>query len=124
MITIKATGDTTLHTAGKYCEEDILVQVPEASGVDLPEIQNEGSASDLMENKELIDAKGNKVTGTFTIENELTEQNDLIEQIATLVATKATPPSIDANTLYIGTTVPTSDIGVNGDVYIVQGATA
>ena len=31
-----------------------------------------------------------KVTGTFTIEEELTEQNDLISQIATLVATKAT----------------------------------
>lgn len=32
-----------------------------------------------------------KVTGTFTIEEELTEQNDLISQIATLVATKANP---------------------------------
>jgi hypothetical protein len=32
MITIKATGDTTLYTAGKYCEEDILVKVPEGSG--------------------------------------------------------------------------------------------
>lgn len=31
MITIKATGDTTLHTAGKYCEEDILVKVPVGS---------------------------------------------------------------------------------------------
>lgn len=29
MITINATGDTTLHTAGKYCPEDILVKVPE-----------------------------------------------------------------------------------------------
>jgi hypothetical protein len=28
MITINATGDTTLHTAGKYCSEDILVKVP------------------------------------------------------------------------------------------------
>lgn len=28
MITINATGDTTLHTAGKYCAEDILVKVP------------------------------------------------------------------------------------------------
>lgn len=30
--TVNATGDTTLHTAGKYCEEDILVKVPEAGG--------------------------------------------------------------------------------------------
>lgn len=34
MITINATGDTTLHTAGKYCSEDILVKVPSGdSGV-------------------------------------------------------------------------------------------
>ena len=32
-----------------------------------------------------------KVTGTFTIDSELTEQNDLISQISTLVATKANP---------------------------------
>ena len=32
MITIKATGDTTIYTAGKYCEEDILVKVPEGGG--------------------------------------------------------------------------------------------
>ena len=28
MITINATGDTTIHTAGKYCTEDILVKAP------------------------------------------------------------------------------------------------
>lgn len=32
-----------------------------------------------------------KVTGTFTIEEELTEQNDLISQISTLVQQKANP---------------------------------
>ena len=31
MIEITATGDTTLHTAGKYCAEDILVKVPAGS---------------------------------------------------------------------------------------------
>ena len=36
MITINATGDTTLHTAGKYCSEDILVKIP--AGVSLGEI--------------------------------------------------------------------------------------
>lgn len=34
MITINATGDTTLHTAGKYCEEDILVRVPETESTE------------------------------------------------------------------------------------------
>ena len=32
MIEIVATGDTTLHTAGKYCQEDILVKVPTGGG--------------------------------------------------------------------------------------------
>lgn len=32
MLTINATGDTTLHTAGKYCPEDILVKVPTGGG--------------------------------------------------------------------------------------------
>lgn len=34
MITINATGDTTLHTAGKYCAEDILVKVPSGGSSD------------------------------------------------------------------------------------------
>ncbi len=59
-----------------------------------------------------------KVTGTFTIENELTEQNDLISQISTLVQSKAS-----YNTLYITTTTPTDDMGVNGDICIVTEAT-
>ena len=72
--------------------EALLAKVnalPEAGGVDLPALTNEGVAEDLMLNKELIDSDGNKITGTFTIDNELTEQNDLISQISTLVATKA-----------------------------------
>ncbi len=38
-----------------------------------------------------------KVTGTFTIAEELTEQNDLISQISTLVATKASPSGTDTS---------------------------
>lgn len=59
-----------------------------------------------------------KVTGTFTIEEELTEQNNLISQITTLVATKA-----QYNTLYITNSVPSNDEGVNGDICIVTEAT-
>ena len=55
-----------------------------------------------------------KVTGTFTIEEELTEQNDLISQIAALVQSKT-----NYNTLYITTTTPSDDMGVNGDICIV-----
>jgi hypothetical protein len=38
-----------------------------------------------------------KVTGTFTIAEELTEQNNLISQISTLVATKAAPSGTDTS---------------------------
>lgn len=39
-----------------------------------------------------------KLTGTFTIDNELTEQTDLISQISQLVQTKANPPSSGIDT--------------------------
>ena len=72
--------------------QNLLEQVnalPEAGGVELPELQNEGFASDLMLNKELIDGDGNVITGTFTIENELTTQDDLISQIQIALQNKA-----------------------------------
>lgn len=40
MITINATGDTTLHTAGKYCAEDILVKVPNGGNGTGPVLQS------------------------------------------------------------------------------------
>lgn len=59
------------------------------SGVELPELVNEGAAADLMMDKQLIDSNGNIVVGTFTIDNELTTQNDLIAQIQTALQGKA-----------------------------------
>lgn len=58
-------------------------------GVSLPELENEGSASDLLSGKELIDDEGNVVTGTFTIDNELEVQDDLIAQIQIALEGKA-----------------------------------
>lgn len=60
MIEIKATGDTTLHTAGKYCEEDILVKVPHTEvseeQEDYIEIANQFSFNNLnlFKNKNLV----------------------------------------------------------------------
>lgn len=59
------------------------------TGVDLPELTNEGTASELFAGKELIDDEGNIVTGTFTIDNELSAQDTLISQIQTALAGKA-----------------------------------
>lgn len=70
--------------------QDILETInnlPEAGngGVTLPELTNEGSASDLLAGKELIDSSGSKVIGTFSIDDELSEQDDLIAQIQSAV---------------------------------------
>ena len=67
MITIKATGDTTLHTAGKYCPEDILVQVP--SGEDVTNETNEYTNKvTILENtiNELKTELANKAAGSET----------------------------------------------------------
>lgn len=57
--------------------------LPEA-GTDLPELTNPGTAADLMSGKELIGENGGVVTGTFTLDTELTEQSDLIAQIQSI----------------------------------------
>lgn len=57
----------------------------QSGGINLPELTNEGLAEDLMLGKELIDDKGNVITGTFTIDNELSTQDDLIAQIQAMV---------------------------------------
>lgn len=50
----------------------------------------DATADDLFDGKTAY-VNGEKLTGTFTIDNELNEQNDLILQITELVATKASP---------------------------------
>jgi hypothetical protein len=65
-----------------------VTNLPDA-GVDLPELANEGTAADLMAGKELIDDEGNKVTGTFTIDSELSTQDNLISQIQAALVGKA-----------------------------------
>lgn len=56
-----------------------------AAGIELPTLTNEGSASDLLSGKQLINGDGNKVTGTFSIDSELSTQDDLIAQIQAAV---------------------------------------
>jgi hypothetical protein len=69
--------------------------LPEAgSGTDTSDAT--ATANEIFAGETAYSAKG-KITGTFTIENELIAQNDLISQISTLVATKATPSGIDTS---------------------------
>jgi hypothetical protein len=64
---------------------DTINELPEAGGVELPTLTNEGSTSDLLSGKQLIDSDGEVVTGTFSIDNELSTQDNLITQIQNVV---------------------------------------
>lgn len=90
-ITIGGRATVRLPTAGKYCDRDIVIT---AEGVDLPELSNPGTAEDLMAGKELLDGEGKIVTGSFSLEPELSTQDALIEQIKTALQNKAVAPDV------------------------------
>lgn len=81
----------------------------EAEKYELPELTNEATASELFADKELIDGKGNKVTGTFTIDSELSEQDDIIAQIQAALEGKAGGATAIEPTLQEKTVSPTTD---------------
>ena len=74
--------------------QEILNKVsnlPEADsgGVNLPSLDNEATSEELFLGKELIDDEGNIIEGTFTIDNELSTQDNLIAQIQYALQGKA-----------------------------------
>lgn len=85
-IKVEGGKSVRLPTAGKYCDRDILVT---AEGINLPELSNPGTATDLLAGKQLIDGEGKVVDGAFTLEEEMTEQDSLIAQIKTALHSKA-----------------------------------
>lgn len=86
-ITVQGGTSVRLPTAGKYCDRDILIHAS-AGGVDLPTLTNEGTASDLMRGKQLISGSGSVVSGSFTLDTELSEQDSLIERLRTALQGK------------------------------------
>lgn len=55
----------------------------------VPDLESPGTANDLMAGKQLIDGNGKVVDGTFTITEEITEQDSLIDQIKAALKGKA-----------------------------------
>lgn len=80
------TGSNSQMTFGEF-----TTNISGITGVELPSLDNPATNAEVFEGYEVIDGKGQKQTGTFTIDEELTDQSDLISQISTLVATKANP---------------------------------
>ena len=56
------------------------------------------------------------IAHTGEVNNEVETQADLLEQIMTVLESKT-----GYNTIYIGSSVPTDDFGINGDIYVVRG---
>lgn len=59
-----------------------------STGVELPDLTNPASNSEVFSGKEFIDESGDKQTGLFTIADELSDQDYLIAQIQTALQGK------------------------------------
>lgn len=68
---------------------EVVNALPEAGGVELPELSNPAAANEIFLGEEVIDGEGNKMTGTFTIDNELSTQETLLSELKTILQNKA-----------------------------------
>lgn len=86
-VSLDNTIDNEVNTQGNLMSQikTVLAGKAAGGGTTLPTLTNEGSADELLSGKQLINSAGKIVNGTFTIENELDTQEDLISQIATAV---------------------------------------
>ena len=110
---------------------ETINNLPEAGGVDLPTLVNEGSASELFLGKELIDDEGNIIEGTFTIDNELNTQEILLTQLRNALQDKASASELTLQAKIVNPTTSTqtirpdsgydcvSQVTVNGDSNLV-----
>jgi hypothetical protein len=88
-----AVRDKTDVTDGLTLGE-IASSISSIDTCDLPTLTDSAAAGDIASGKEAIDGSGNKITGTFTIDNELTIQDNLISQIQTALQGKTASGAI------------------------------
>ena len=120
------------------------------TGTNLPELTNQGIASDVLFGKQLIDENGNIITGTMADNGDISGSFNGIDIInytvpagytsgGTVSLTDDIPNEIETqsdliaqikeiliaksayNTVYIGDTIPDDSLGTNGDIYIKRG---
>ena len=100
--------------------DEMVVQIGEfqVGGVELPELSNEGSASDLLSGTELIDSEGNKVMGTIPTKtsSDLTASGATVTVPAGYYATQATKSVATA-------TQATPSVSINSSGLITASAT-
>lgn len=77
-----------------------------------PNMTNPAIEGDVLENKEYINEDGDKKTGTFTIDEEVTTQEDLIAQIQTALEGKVAGDNISYDTC-------TLNLSTDGTIYKV-----
>jgi hypothetical protein len=94
MIRFEITQESISAEVKKEKPVDMVVQDAVLLKIDLPELSNPGTAEDLMAGKELLDGEGKIVTGSFSLEPELSTQDALIEQIKTALQNKAAVPDV------------------------------
>lgn len=82
---VVVSGNTVTTTAGYYATD---VSKTVDAGVELPDLSNEGQAHELFAGKQLINQEGEVVTGTFTIDSEVSMNTDLISQIQSALTAK------------------------------------
>lgn len=108
-----ANYNTQLQSNNIDLQEVLQTLQTKAAGVKLPELTNEGSASDLLSGKELIDSDGNVVTGNIPTksDNDLTASGATVTVPSGYYASQATK-SVDTVTQAI----PSISIDSNGKI--------
>lgn len=99
-------GDTNLVAENIISGKSIFgVAGTATTGTQLPELTTPAFESEVFEGSEYIDQTGTKKTGTFTIENELSEQDELLTELESILSRSASKSETWILTLKDGTTV-------------------